>query len=83
SLPNSPGLVGQFHLLTKLGLSLYLPEAVVDSQGLAYALLLHGIQTVWYIGAGTIAMLYNHTSFAELVSPAASSSKPSEVSASQ
>ncbi len=57
TLPNSPGLVGQFHYFTMLGLSLYLPQSVANTQGLAYAILLHGIQVVWYIALGVISML--------------------------
>ncbi len=57
TLPNSPGLVGQFHYFTKLGLSLYLPLEVANSTGLAYAILLHGIQVVWYLLLGVISML--------------------------
>ncbi len=57
TLPNTPGLVGQFHYFTTLGLMLYLPKDVVQTQGLAYAILLHGIQVVWYLAMGVISML--------------------------
>jgi uncharacterized protein (TIRG00374 family) len=57
TLPNSPGLVGQFHYFVTLGLSLYLAKPVVESTGLAYAILLHGIQVVWYIALGVFSML--------------------------
>jgi glycosyltransferase 2 family protein len=66
TLPNSPGLVGQFHYLTTLGLSLYLPSDIAGSMGLAYAILLHGIQVVWYVGMGALSMLTSHVSFADL-----------------
>jgi hypothetical protein len=56
SLPNSPGLVGQFHAAIKLALLAYLPAGVVNSSGMAYAIVLHGIQTVWYIGAGLLSL---------------------------
>jgi uncharacterized protein (TIRG00374 family) len=56
SLPNSPGLVGQFHAAIKLGLMAYLPASVVNTQGMAYAIVLHGIQTIWYVGVGLVAM---------------------------
>lgn len=56
SLPNSPGLVGQFHAAIKLGLTAYLPAAVVNSSGMAYAIVLHGIQTLWYIAAGLASL---------------------------
>ena len=71
TLPNSPGLVGQFHWFTMLGLSLYLPAQVAKgSAGLAYALFLHGIQVVWYLGIGALCMLSSHISFAEVIAPA-------------
>ena len=56
TLPNPPGLVGQFELAIKLGLSAYLPAAVVNSNGLAYGIVLHGLQTVWYVGFGLLAV---------------------------
>jgi uncharacterized protein (TIRG00374 family) len=57
SLPNAPGLVGQYHAAIKLGLLAYLPAAVVNTRGIAYAILLHGIQAIWYIGTGLAAMV--------------------------
>jgi hypothetical protein len=56
SLPNAPGLVGQFHAAIKMGLTAYVPVAVVNSTGMAYAIVLHGIQTLWYIGAGLLSL---------------------------
>jgi uncharacterized protein (TIRG00374 family) len=68
--PNSPGLVGQYHWLTIKGLSLYLPLAVAETEGLAYAIVLHGIQVIWYLGAGAAALATRHVSFAEVLNPA-------------
>lgn len=65
TLPNSPGLVGQFQWFTVLGLSLYLPRDVADGPGLAYAIVLHGIQVIWYLGVGALALATPHVSFAE------------------
>jgi uncharacterized membrane protein YbhN (UPF0104 family) len=72
TLPNSPGLVGQFELAITVSLGAYLPAAVVKSQGLAYAIVLHGLQTVWYVGLGLLALPVlhatgSHTSLAEAV----------------
>jgi uncharacterized protein (TIRG00374 family) len=72
SLPNSPGLVGQFHAGIKLGLLAYLPAAVVNSRGMAYAIVLHGLQTVWYVGIGLLSLPAlsaggGHTSLAQAV----------------
>jgi uncharacterized protein (TIRG00374 family) len=57
SLPNSPGLVGQFHAGVLIALGAYLPAATVSSFGGAYAISLHGIQFVWYVGLGFLALL--------------------------
>jgi uncharacterized protein (TIRG00374 family) len=59
TLPNSPGLVGQFHAAIKAGLLAYLPAAVVNSRGIAYAIVLHGVQAIWYIviGLGCVVAL--------------------------
>jgi uncharacterized protein (TIRG00374 family) len=49
SLPNSPGLVGQFHLGVVAALAAYLPDGPTMKAGaVAYATLLHGIQLIWY-----------------------------------
>jgi uncharacterized protein (TIRG00374 family) len=56
TLPNSPGLVGQFHAAIKMGLSAYVPVAMVNSTGMAYAIVLHGLQTIWYIGGGVLSL---------------------------
>ena len=68
SLPNPPGLVGQFHLFAVLGLSLYLPADVVQVDGMTYAIVLHAIQVVWYVGIGALALATRHVSFAEAFS---------------
>lgn len=56
SLPNSPGLVGQFHAGILGSLTAYLPAATVSSYGTAYAIALHGIQFVWYVGIGVLCL---------------------------
>jgi uncharacterized protein (TIRG00374 family) len=57
SLPNSPGLVGQFHLGVVAALSAYLADDVnTRSTALAYATLLHGIQFIWYTVVGFAAL---------------------------
>jgi uncharacterized protein (TIRG00374 family) len=90
TLPNSPGLVGQFHAAIKLGLAAYLPLATVNSKGIAYAIVLHGIQTLWYVSTGLVSLLAlsgrsgRHASLAEAVresSRAAKSSETAEVEA--
>ncbi len=58
TLPNSPGLVGQFHAGIVLALAAYLPKSILMSVGGAYAIALHGIQFVWYVGLGLTALLF-------------------------
>jgi hypothetical protein len=67
TLPNTPGLVGQFHVFTTMGLSLYLGKEVAQSTGLAYAITLHGIQVIWYLAAGTVAMAVTHVHWRDFV----------------
>jgi glycosyltransferase 2 family protein len=55
TLPNAPGLVGQFHAGIVLALAAYLPESILTSVGGAYAIALHGIQFVWYVAFGFLA----------------------------
>jgi len=57
TLPNAPGLVGQFHAGVVLALAAYLPPAVLASGGGAYAIALHGMQFVWYVVLGFVALL--------------------------
>ncbi len=67
ALPNSPGLVGQYQWFTQLGLSLYLGEAVgLGPEGLAYAIVLHGVQVVWYMGIGGLSLATPYVSLAEI-----------------
>jgi hypothetical protein len=56
TVPNSPGLVGQFQAAIKAGLLAYLPGSVVNGRGIAYAIVLHGLQAVWYVGVGLLSL---------------------------
>jgi uncharacterized protein (TIRG00374 family) len=76
SLPNSPGLVGQFQWFTLLGLSLYLgPAAMCDAgpscgplhaQALAFAIANHLLQVIWYVALGALGIASPWVSFADL-----------------
>jgi uncharacterized protein (TIRG00374 family) len=73
SLPNSPGMVGQFQWFTILGLSLYLgfdpfsktPKELYNPAFL-YAVALHLLQVVWYVGAGALGLATRWVSFHDL-----------------
>ena len=58
TLPNAPGLVGQFHAGVLLALAAYLPESVLHSAGGAYAVTVHAVQFVWYVVLGFVALLF-------------------------
>lgn len=72
TLPNSPGMIGQYQWLTALGMSLELGKAAVTDgtilfgEVLAYAIFLHAVQVIWYVGTGLAAVATRHVSFSEL-----------------
>ncbi len=71
TLPNSPGLVGQFQWFTLLGLSLYLHGASDKTSALyptafAFANFQYLTQLVWYVAAGAIGLMTPWVSFADL-----------------
>jgi glycosyltransferase 2 family protein len=57
SMPNSPGLVGQFEYGVMRPLLLYLPYDTVKGVGGGYAIALHGMQFLWYLALGLVAFL--------------------------
>jgi uncharacterized protein (TIRG00374 family) len=67
TLPNSPGLTGQYQWFAGLGLGLYLSSSVMRSGGQAFTHLLWGLQVVWYMAMGALALASRHVSFAEVV----------------
>jgi uncharacterized membrane protein YbhN (UPF0104 family) len=75
SLPNSPGMVGQFQGFTLLGLSVYLgfnashpaPEhATLYATALAFAITQHLLQVLWYVGMGALGLASPWVSFHDL-----------------
>jgi uncharacterized protein (TIRG00374 family) len=71
SLPNAPGLVGQFQWFTLLALSLYFPGVMDEgsalrAQALAYAITQHLLQVSWYVGMGMLGMASPWVSWADL-----------------
>jgi len=75
-LPNSPGLIGQYTVFTMLGLSLSMGvdlgigsdtgDVALEGVAQAYANLLYGIQLVWYIGVGGLALATPYVSLTEV-----------------
>jgi glycosyltransferase 2 family protein len=71
TLPNSPGLVGQFQWFTLVGLSLYLPGASDDKSPIygtafAFANVHYGLQVLWYILCGALGLATKYVSFHDL-----------------
>jgi uncharacterized protein (TIRG00374 family) len=74
SLPNSPGMVGQFQYFTLLGLSLYLGfdpnqptvNADVYTAALAFAIAQHLLQLSWYVVMGAVGLATPWVSFHDL-----------------
>jgi glycosyltransferase 2 family protein len=71
SLPNAPGLVGQFQVFTMMGLQVYLGASVAKggdqyATALAFAIAHHVLQVIWYTVAGALAMASPWVSFADL-----------------
>lgn len=59
-LPAGPGLVGNFHEFGKFGLQLTFSAAVIGGPGMAYIVLVHGLQFLWYVGVGLLALRSAH-----------------------
>jgi uncharacterized protein (TIRG00374 family) len=70
TMPNAPGLVGQFHAFTLMGVALYLPTAheggPLYGTALAFAIVLHISQLIWYVGAGVLALATPYVSLSEV-----------------
>lgn len=62
-LPAGPGLVGNFHEFGKFGLQLSLPATVIRAEGMAFIMLIHGLQFIWYVGLGLAALRSRHVRF--------------------
>jgi uncharacterized membrane protein YbhN (UPF0104 family) len=71
SLPNSPGMVGQYQWFTLLGLSLYLgpdvmPNNPLYGDALAFAIGTHLFSVAWYLAMGSLALASPWVSFRDL-----------------
>jgi hypothetical protein len=65
-IPAAPGNVGTFQAFVKLGLTLFLPVAVVNGPGLAYANVLWFCQVAQQIGLGIVFLSIDQLSFRDL-----------------
>lgn len=69
SLPNAPGMVGQFQAFTLLGLSVYLGFDPLHppAAALAFAIAQHLLQVIWYMGMGAVGLATPWVSFHDLM----------------
>ncbi|MFN0064398.1 MAG: lysylphosphatidylglycerol synthase transmembrane domain-containing protein [Myxococcaceae bacterium] len=65
-IPAAPGMVGTFHAGIRLGLEVFLPAAVVNSQGMAYANVMWLAQTAQQVGLGMLLLSTGHFSFRDV-----------------
>ncbi|HLL24972.1 MAG TPA: lysylphosphatidylglycerol synthase transmembrane domain-containing protein [Kofleriaceae bacterium] len=74
SLPNAPGLFGQFQWFTMLGISVYLGPEVLQNEPahplyvrcFAFANVLYATQIAWYVAMGALGLATKYVSFADL-----------------
>jgi len=72
-IPAGPGMVGNFHYFVKLGLSLFLADAVLGSSGVAYAILAHAIQLGQQVVFGVVCLFSSQITIRHLwAAPSAS-----------
>ena len=74
-IPAAPGMMGTFQVGTKVGLGLFLPAAVVNDRGLAYANVMWLCQNAQQIGFGVLFMLLGHVSLKDLGPPPAEATR--------
>lgn len=65
-IPAAPGMMGTFQAATKVGLGLFLPAAVVNASGLAYANVMWLCQTVQQVVLGLVLLSAGHLSFKDI-----------------
>lgn len=65
-IPSAPGMWGTFQAAITLGVGLFIPKAMVDSKGVAYAYVVWLAQLVAQIGVGLVLMGLSHMSFRDI-----------------
>jgi hypothetical protein len=67
-IPAGPGMIGNFHYFIKLGLSLFVADAVLGSAGMAYAILVHAMQLGQQVLVGVVFLFSGQVSFKSILS---------------
>ena len=65
-IPAGPGMVGTFQAAVVLGLSLFVPKSVLDTQGTAYANVLWAAQTAFTTALGMFFLFSRHIRIAQI-----------------
>ncbi len=69
-IPAGPGMIGNFHYFVKLGLSLFVAESVLGSDGVAYAIVVHAIQLGLQVLVGVFCLFSGHITLRKVFSSA-------------
>lgn len=77
-IPAAPGSAGTAQFALKLGMSVFLPDAVVNSTGVAYANALWLFQIVQQILVGVFFMVRSHASFSDIAGKLSEQKKEGE-----
>jgi uncharacterized protein (TIRG00374 family) len=75
-IPGAPGMIGTFQAGLKLGLSLFLPAALLNGKGVAYANVMWLCQTAQQIGLGVILMSLGNVSFRDVAGKLSTEGEP-------
>jgi uncharacterized protein (TIRG00374 family) len=80
-IPGAPGMIGTFQAGAKVGLSLFLPAAVLNGTGAAYANVMWFCQAAQQIGLGMILMTLGNVSFRDVAGKQGTEGQPPATSA--
>ncbi len=59
-IPAGPGFIGNFELFAQGALSLYVLPTVLQDRGAAFILTSHGVNALWYVAVGALALFSPH-----------------------
>lgn len=65
-IPAAPGAAGTFQAFVKLGLAVFVPSAVVNGGGVAFANVLWAVQILQQVLTGLFFLVVSHGSFADI-----------------
>jgi len=77
-IPAAPGSAGTAQLALKIGMGVFLPEAVVNSSGVAFANVLWAVQIIQQILFGLFFLVLSHGSFSDIAGKLSAQSKDGE-----